>query len=173
MRNEPRQVRRTVACALGLLALMAGVPALAADNSRYALVTIHGRLTDPETGRAMAGATITFTSMDEPGQKSQGVTGEDGRFEVKGLTFASYAIVIETASGERIHGINTLPLKADKPVEVLLKISNRLESTTTVENQADRFVVAVEAPPQTDWKRFWKEFGAFFGTAASLGLVAL
>ena len=78
----------------------------------------------------------------------------------------------ETEEGERIWGINSLPVVPGEPVEIILKISDKVDSSTSVENQPERFAAVVEKR-QVRWKRFWKEFAAFWGSAAAVGLLAL
>jgi hypothetical protein len=159
---------------LGLLApAVASSIVTAADESRYVSVTIRGKLTDPETGQAMAGAAVRFVSTAEEGRKHLAITDQEGQFFVSGLTYGDYAVEIETATGERIHGINAFPVSADAPIEVLLKISKRVRSTTSVENRPERFVAVIEAPERINWRRFWKEFATFFGVAAGVGAGAL
>lgn len=162
-------IRRAIVV-LGLLtpAIASGI-ATAADQSRYVSVTIRGKLTDPETGQAMAGAAVRFVSTEEEGRKHLAITDQEGKFWVSGLTYGDYAVEIETATGERIHGINALPVSAEAPIEVLLKISDRIRSTTSVENRPERFVAVVEAPERINWRRFWREFATFFGVAAGVG----
>lgn len=159
---------------LGLLApATAASIAIAADESRYVSVTIRGKLTDPENGQAMSGAAVRFVSTEDEGRKHLAITDKEGQFFVSGLTYGDYAVEIETATGERIHGINAFPVSADALIEVLLKISKRVRSTTSVENRPERFVAVVQAPERVNWRRFWKEFATFFGVAAGVGAGAL
>ena len=150
--------------------LLAAQGLRAADESRYATITITGRLTDPETGKPMVGAVVQFVSTAEEGQKLAGSTDQQGNFTISGLTFGGYVVNITTADGEVIRGVNTVPVSENGPVGILLKISKRARTTTSVENRPERFVAAIteEAPP-VNWKRFWREFAAFFGVAAGMG----
>ncbi len=164
-----------IVLALGLLAPLAATTGLAApDDARYVSVTIHGKLTDPETGSPMVGAIVSFVATEEEGRKETGTTDAEGNFEVSGLTYGDYAVEIETAEGEHIRGINAFPVTGDKPVEVILKISNRLKSSTSLQNQPERFMALVTRDQGvSNWKRFWRELAGFFGSAAALGLAAL
>jgi len=147
---------------------LGGPPLHAADESRYATITITGRLTDPETGKPMVGAVVHFVSTAEEGQKFSGSTDQEGNFSISGLGFGDYAVDITTSEGEVIRGVNAVPVTENAPVEILLKISKRVRTTTSVENRPERFVAAIsqETPP-VNWKRFWKEFAAFFGLTAA------
>ena len=158
----------TLACVLPLT-----VPPCAAeaDEGRYVSVTIRGRLTDPETESPMAGAVLRFISTAEDGRKVMGITDGEGRFEVMGLTYGSYVMEIETAEGEQIRGVNAVNVQ-DQPVEITLKISDRVKSSTSVDSRPDRFFVVVEKKGPK-WNRFWREFAGFFGVAAGLGVAAL
>jgi len=152
----------------GLL-VSAAQPLFAVDDSRYAQITIKGSLTDPETGKPMVGAVVRFVSTAEEGSKFVGISDQGGKFFMPGLTFGDYVVDITTADGEVIRGINTIPLSADAPVEIVLKISKRVRSTTSVENRPERFVAVVQKGPEINWPRFWKEFAVFFGVAAGAG----
>lgn len=152
-------------------ATAAPVRAAASDDTRFTTVTLRGRLTDPETGRPMVGAMVRFTSIEAGGQRAEGVTNAEGQFAVEGLPYSIYTMEIETAEGEFIYGINTLPVTKDKPVEVVMKISDRVRSTTTLENKPARFFAAVQEEP-SKWRRFWAEFGIFLGAAIGVGAAA-
>lgn len=157
----------------GLLVSFSFVPtAEAVDDSRYLRVNISGRLTDPETEEPMVGAAIHFVSIEEEGDKHLAITDHSGNFEVGNLGFSSYAMTIETAEGERIWGVNALDVAEDEPIVIVLKISDRIESTTEIGNLPGRFF-AVVRKEDINWRRFWQEFAAFFGAAAGLGAAAL
>ena len=144
-------------------------PVLAAvDDSQYVSNTIRGRLFDPDTGNPMAGATLRFVPIDEQGRRGEAVTGEDGSYKVEGLGFGKYVLEIETADGEIIRGVNPFEMEKDKKYEVALKVSKGYRAETSVELERQRFVVAVTEKP-FNWKRFWIEFGIFFGAAAAVG----
>lgn len=149
---------------------VSGTPIVAVDDSRYAKITINGRLADPETEQPMVGAVVRFVSTAEDGEKFVGITDKEGKFQVPGMAFGDYVVDITTGDGEVIRGINTLPLSADAPLEIILKISRRVKSTTSVENRPERFVAAVQKEKGIDWPRFWKEFAAFFGAVAGAGV---
>lgn len=170
----PVKVYRTlrIACLAAVVLGLAVAAAPAQEDLRYVTTTIRGQLTDPATGRPLSSATLRFEPLDPDGVPAEAVTNLRGEFTVQGLTFGEYAIKIETEDGERIWGINTLPVTPGEPVEVILKISNKIDSTTSVENQPDRFAAVVEKR-QVRWKRFWREFAAFWGAAAAVGAAAL
>jgi len=161
-----------VACLAFVVLGLAVAAAPAAEDLRYVTTTIRGQLTDPATGRPLADSIIRFEPLDPDGVPAESTTNIRGEFAVEGLTFGQYAIKIETAEGERIWGINSLPVVPGEPVEIILKISNKVDSTTSVENQPERFAAVVEKR-QVRWKRFWKEFVAFWGAAAAVGIAAL
>jgi hypothetical protein len=161
-----------IACLAFLLLGLAATAVAAAEDLRYVTTTIRGQLTDPATGRPLSGATIRFEPLDPDSMPAEAITNIRGEFSVTGLTFGQYAVKIETEEGERIWGINALPVTAGEPVEIILKISNKVDSTTSVENQPDRFAAVVEKR-QVGWKRFWREFVAFWGAAAAVGAAVL
>lgn len=176
MNTNRRWITRqaSAVCCL-LLAIAAAAPLLAQDetpeDTRYMSVTVRGKLDDPATGRPMEGAVVRFTSTDESGSWVEARTDARGQFALEGLTFGTYAVEITTSAGEKIRGINSFPVGKDK-IQVTLKITEKVASTTTVENEPVRFAAVVEVS-QTDWKRFWREFGIFFGIAIGAGAVAL
>jgi len=162
-----------IAVTVGLLALAAAPPGLAAqgdDDTRYMSVTLRGRLTDPSNERPMVGAVIRFVSTEASGGTAEAVTNDMGEFELAGLAYTDYVVEIETAEGERIHGINSFPV-GEGTTEITLKISDRIVSTTTLENRPERFVAMVNKQG-SNWRRFWREFAIFFGIAAGLGFAA-
>lgn len=161
-----------IACLAFVVLGLAVAAAPAAEDLRYVTTTIRGQLTDPVTGRPLADSIIRFEPLDPDGMPAESITNLRGEFTVEGLTFGQYAIKIETAEGEQIWGINSLPVVAGEPVEIILKISDKVDSTTSVENQPERFAAVVEKK-KVRWKRFWKEFAAFWGAAAVVGLAAL
>jgi len=161
-----------IACLAFFVLGLAAAAASAQEDLRYVTTTIRGQLTDPATGRPFSGATIRFEPLDPDSMPAEAVTNVRGEFAVTGLTFGQYAVKIETEDGERIWGINALPVTQGEPVEIILKISNKVDSTTSVENQPERFAAVVEKR-QVRWKRFWKEFAAFWGAAAVVGAAAL
>lgn len=159
----------SVGLILGVVCLAAdlGVSMAAEGDKRYVTTTLRGKLTDPESDKPLAGAILRFVSTQE--DFSREVTTDDkGRFVVEGLIYSTYQIDIETAEGEKIRGVNALPIGDDKTVEVTLKISDRVRSETKLDNEPDRFVSAVEVK-RVRWKRFWKEFGVFWGAAVVAG----
>lgn len=170
-RGYTQRVMGLAALAAMLLIVIAPM-ATAQEDTRYVTTTIRGQLTDPATGRPLDGATIRFQPVDAAGTRAEAVTNVRGEFAVEGLTFSQYAVEIETAAGERIWGINTLPINPGEPVEILLKISDKIDSTTSLENRPDRFAAVVEKK-RVRWKRFWREFAAFWGAAAAVGAAVL
>ena len=155
-----------VCCCLGL---SANLCTQAADSdTRYVTTTLRGKLTDPDKGKPLAGAKLRFVSLDDPDLNRETVTQADGAFEITGLTYSSYVIEIETADGEVIRGVNALRVGEGEKLEISLKISDRVQSQTTLENRPDRFVSAVKVE-KVKWRRFWREFGIFWGAAAVAG----
>lgn len=153
------------------LPLTPGPGPAAADDDKYVRVTIRGRLIDPDTDLPMGGAVVRFISTGEEGRKEIGITDAEGAFAVHGLGYGSYVMEIETAAGEHIRGVNALNVQ-DKPVEVILKVSSRFKSATSVDSRPDRFFAVVEKKG-TKWGRFWREFAGFFGVAVSAGAAVL
>lgn len=152
--------------------LAAVAPVLAAEeDTRYQAVTIRGMLTDPSTDVPMAGATVRFTSTGEGGSWVEAVTNDKGEFVLEGLPFATYAVEITTREGESIKAINSVSIGKDT-VSVTLRLSAKIASTTTLENDPGRFAAAVEVKG-VNWKRFWKQFAIFFGVAAGVGVAVL
>jgi len=152
-----------VLCALALAAL----PALAQEDGRYATTTLRGKLAEGK-GRPLAGALVRFVTVPG-GQEFTTVTDGQGRFVLKGLPYSNYAVDLTTAEGERIYGVNDIPISKDQ-VNVTMSISPRRQSDTTLGNDSSRFFVVVDQK-KSKWKRFWKQFGIFFGVAAA-GAVA-
>jgi hypothetical protein len=158
-----RITRLTAVCLCILLSGVAALPgAIAAEKKSYILTTIKGKLTYPGSGKPMSGAQIRFTPIDPDLPRASGVTQEDGSFVVEGLGYGDYVIEIETEDGETIHGINALPIEEGKPVVLDLKLSDRVVSSTSLENEPDRFMAVVAKDKQKKGK-FWKQFGIFVG----------
>lgn len=151
-----------------LLLMSIAAPASHAATKQYITTTIRGTLTDPANGKPIAGALFRFTPTDPENAVVEAVTDLEGRFEARGLGFGFYAIEIQTAAGEIIRGINELPIRAGKPIELELTLSDRVRSSTDLINQPQRFAAVVQRVPGK-WKRFWKQFGIFAGLAAGSG----
>ena len=49
-------------------------------------------------------------------------------------------------------------------MEVLLELSDKVRSSTSIENQPDRFA-AIVAREKKNWARLWKQLGIFLGLA--------
>jgi hypothetical protein len=155
---------------LGLLVLCTlATPLQAAEEKQYAFTTIRGKLSNPETGNPMVSARLRFTPTDPDAPVVETETDENGNFEARGLGFGIYAVEIETADGEMIRGVSALPISEGKPVEVLLKLSDKVRSYTSIENSPDRFM-AVVTRERKNWPRFWKQFGIFLGLTVATGL---
>lgn len=144
------------------------VPARADEENRYLTYTVRGKLSDPDTDKPMAGATLRFVSVEEGGERLESVTGPEGLFEIKGLTPGRYALEIETAEGEHIRGVSAFNL-TENTSNVVMKISDRFVSETSVDLKPERFVAAVDKKA-INWKRFWTEMGIFLG--AGIGAAA-
>ena len=154
---------RVLGVTIGILILGAILPStLAADDTRYVTTNLRGKLSYPETGKPMVGAVLRFTPVD--GMPSEATTDANGEFLVTGLTYSVYAVEIETATGENIQGVNALEFPEGETVTVTLKISDRIQSTTKLANEPDRFA-AVVTKEKFKGKRFWTQFAAFFGVA--------
>jgi hypothetical protein len=133
-------------------------------------VILHGRLTDPTSGTPMVGAIIRFVNAENSDEWMEAVTNEAGEFVFEGLTFGRYTVEITTKDGRSIRGVNHVPVGKDT-VRIGLQMSEKVDSTTTVENQPEQMVAAV-AIREPDWRRFWKEFAIFFGVAIGAGVAA-
>ena len=150
---------------LGLLILGAlALPAFAAEEKQYAFTTIRGKLSHPKTGDPMVSALLRFTPMDPDAPPVEAQTDQNGEFEARALGFGVYALEIETSDGETIRGVSALPLNEGQPVEVLLELSDKVRSSTSIENQPDRFA-AIVAREKKNWARLWKQLGIFLGLA--------
>lgn len=169
--NGHRRAIWILTVAVGLLVISQPIGAQSV-GSRYVTTSIRGKLSDPDTQKPMVGATVRFVSTEEAGSSAEAVTDEQGEFSVTGLGYSDYAVEIETAQGEHIKGINTLPLSPDRPVEVVMKISDRVPSKTLLTNRPERFLVIVEKGSGVNWRRFWTGFAIFFGVAAPAGAAA-
>ena len=143
-----------------------------AEDTRYQVTTIVGKLTDPATKKPMAGATLRFQPIEEGIETVEATTDATGAFAAKGLRFANYVIEITTADGEKILGVNQLPIVQGQPVAIEMRISDRIVSKTSLENRPQRFMAVVDRE-KINWKKFWAEFGIFFGAAATGGVAAM
>jgi hypothetical protein len=154
---------RVLGLAIGILILGAVLPgAMASEDTRYVTTNLKGKLSYPETGKPMVGAVLRFTPVD--GTPSEATTDANGEFLMTGLTYSVYAVEIETASGENIQGVNALEFPEGETVTVTLKISDRIQSTTKLANEPDRFA-AVVTKEKFKGKKFWTQFAAFVGVA--------
>jgi len=167
--------RRWLATAMALALMMPCVSELrpgpsAAEDCRYIEVSISGRLIDPETDQPMQDAVVWFTPFDEEGPKHRAQTNAEGRFRITGLDCSTYLIGIETAEGELIRGINNFEVSRlkNESIEMRFEISDRYQGQTSVGIQEERWVGFQEVK-RTNWKRFWKQFAIFFGTAVVAG----
>lgn len=167
-----RRITRLAALSLCVFLVGAAIlpDAVAAAKKNYVETRIHGRLTYPGSGKPMAGALIRFTPVDPDLARASSITEDDGSFVVSGLGFGNYVVEIETAEGETIHGINALPIEEGKPLVLDLKLSDRIVSSTNLENAPDRFM-AVVAKDKKKKGKFWKQFGIFFGMAIVIALL--
>jgi hypothetical protein len=138
--------------------------ALAAEKKSYVTTTIRGALTLPGSGKPMSGAMIRFTPTDPDLSRATAVTDEEGRFAVEGLGFGNYVVEIETPDGETIRGVNALPVEENRPVVLELKMTERVRSSTSLQNEPERFM-AVVVKERTKTGRFWKQFAIFWGVA--------
>jgi len=141
----------------------------AASDTRYKSIILRGTLSSP--GLSLAGARVRCLALDDEGETVEGVANQNGEFVLDGLRFTNYVVEIVTADGERIQGVNWLPVTEDT-LSVTLKVSDRIVSTTTLENEPTRFAAIVNVEPRK-WRKFWIEFAIFFGAAAGVGLAAL
>lgn len=153
-----------------LLMTLAALPCLGQEDTRYQVVILHGKLTDPTSGLPMVGAVVRFVNSENSDQWVEAVTNETGEFVLEGLTFGKYTVEITTREGQSIRGVNHVPVGKDT-VRIGFKISEKVDSTTTVENQPEQIVAAVSIR-EPDWRRFWKEFAIFFGAALGAGAAA-
>ena len=153
-----------------LLMTLAALPCLGQEDTRYQVVILHGKLTDPTSELPLIGAVIRFVNAENSDQWVEAVTNEMGEFVLEGLTFGKYAVEITTKEGQSIRGINQVPVGKDT-VRIGFKMSEKVDSTTTVENQPEQIVAAVSIR-EPDWRRFWKQFAIFFGVAVGTGLAA-
>ena len=153
---------------MGLLCVSAS--SALAQQKQYVTTTLRGQLTEAK-GKPVAGATLRFMPEDPQAQLIEATTNANGAFEAAGLVFTNYSIEIETADGEIIKGLNSVPIREGDRTEVILTVSPRLESSTSLTNQPQRFVAAVEKEPRK-WKKFWKQFAIYLGVTAAVGAAA-
>jgi len=170
MTSRHFRLRKWTACLLAIGLLAAVTPSAFAQQKQYVTTTIRGTLTETK-GAPVAGAILRFTPTDPQASVVEAMTDASGAFEAPGLIFTSYAIEIETADGEIIKGLNDLPIREADTTEILLTVSPRVVSQTSLTNDPQRFVAAVSKRPKK-WKRFWKQFGIFVGATAVVGAVA-
>ena len=168
MDSRQFQMRRFTAGLL-LFALVT-VPSSSAfaQTKQYVTTTLRGTLTETK-GKPVAGATLRFMPEDPQAAVIEATTDGSGAFEATGLVFTNYSIEIETASGEIIKGLNEVPIREGDKFEVILTVSPRLESETSMTNQPQRFVAAVNKTPKK-WKKFWKQLAIYLGVVAAVGV---
>jgi len=163
--------RRVALLAVIFIGIAVATPLAEAAKKSYVSTTIRGTLSHPNTGRPLVGAVVTFTPEDSKLIVVRATTDENGAFEAAGLDFGRYNVEILTAEGETIRGINALPV-SEKTVGVTLKISERVQSDTDVDNQPEQIAIIVDKQ-KTKWKRFWKQFGIYVGAVAVTGALVL
>jgi hypothetical protein len=155
---------------LGLLLLMLPLgAALGQTEKRYVTTTIRGVLANPKSGEPMTGAVVRFTPTMPGEPEVEAVTAANGQFVAEGLGYGTYVVVIRTAEGETIRGINELPITAGELIEVEFTLSDRVRSSTSLFNQPERFLAVVDKEKHS-MKRFWKQFGAFFALVIGSGI---
>jgi hypothetical protein len=165
---------RWAAVLLGIVLVCSAAVAFAADpadDTRYLRTSLRGALTDPATKTPMAGATIRLVSQAPDGATYDATTGPNGEFAFEQLPYGDYAVEIETAQGEKIYGVNAFEINKAR-IQVQMKVSERIDSSTAVANVPTRFVATVKKEP-ANWKRFWRELAIFLGVSAGLGAAAL
>jgi hypothetical protein len=162
--------RRWTACFVlfGILAVSAS--SVLAQTKQYVTTTLRGQLTETK-GRPVPGATLRFMPEDPQASVIEATTDQNGAFEASGLVYTNYSIEIETADGELIKGLNEVPIREGDKTEIILTVSPRLESSTSLTNQPQRFVAAVEKTPKK-WKKFWKQLAIYLGVTAAVGAAA-
>jgi len=168
MTSRRFRTRRWTACLVlfGLLSVSASTAL--AQQKQYVTTTLRGQLTETK-GKPVPGATLRFTPEDAQAALVEATTDQNGAFEATGLVFTNYSVEIETADGEIIKGLNSVPIREGDKTEIILTVSPRLESSTSLTNQPQRFVAAVEKTPKK-WKKFWKQLAIYLGVTAAVGV---
>lgn len=151
-----------------LLMALAAAPGAIAAEKQYVTTTIRGTLANPASGEPIFGARVRFTPTTPDLPTVEAVTDAGGQFVAEGLGFGMYAVVIQTAEGETIRGVNQLPIRSDEVVEVEFRLSDRIRSSTSLFNEPQRFLVVVDKEKR-GMKRFWRQFGVFLALVVASG----
>lgn len=164
-----RSIRMAAAALIFFCALGVAFAQQGSGPIQYRSTTYSGVLLYPKSGDPLAGARVRMKTGD--GQRFEAQTDNAGNFEIAGMPFGNYTLEIRTAAGELIQAVNTVRLEGTDTVKIRFRISDRITSSTIIENQPDRYVVATTVP---EWnkKRFWREFGIFMLLAGSAGAAA-
>ena len=170
MTRQATMLRFLVLLLLGILVGGIVPTALAADDGPSLTYTLRGRLTYPDSGKPLQNATVRFTGQTPGSAPVEVQTDAQGEFVASGMGSDSFSISITTPEGDEIKGINYIK-PSEETLEILFKISDRVESDTVV-NLPAGFVVGIEVHPPR-WKRFWSQFGIFFGAALAAGALVL
>jgi hypothetical protein len=156
-----------VGLALSLLAsaFMAG-GAGASQTKNYAYLFVQGRLSDPGSKTAMAGAQIRLTS----GESSfEATTDPKGNFAFEKLPVATYLVHITTADGRVLERIEDMGLTLTGPKRYRASFAHGPEAIPVIV-ASDKDVSVTVPKPTVRWKRFWTQFAIFAGGALVLAL---
>jgi hypothetical protein len=148
------------------LLLLAPGEALAAKTKNYAYLFVQGRLSDPVSKTALAGAEIRLTS--EAGTFNT-VTDPKGNFIFEKLPVATYRMHITTADGKVIERIEEIGLTLTGPKRYRARFARGPEAVPVIE-PGEKGVTVTVPKPAVNWKRFWKQFAIFAGGALVLAL---
>lgn len=139
---------------------------LAAEPKDYAYVFLQGKLTDSDTGRPLARASVRLTA---DAGAFETMTDQRGVFTFEKLPFALFELRITTPEGKVIRGIQRSDPDDPDGTRFGIKLGKGYGDGVRLEATRER--VTLDVPePQTRWSKLWAELGISIGV---VGLLAL
>jgi carboxypeptidase family protein len=152
-----------LALSAGMLAA-GGIGAVPPDD--YAYLYIQGRLSNPSTKEAMAGAEVQLTSG---GRVFTASTDPKGSFVFEKLPVATYEMHITTADGRVIQSMEQVGMSLSGPKRYRTRFARGPAAMPLIE-AGEKGVTVTLPKPAVNRKRFWKQFAIFAGGALVLAL---
>ena len=160
-----RRMIPAAALLLAALPLVSG-EARASKARDYAYLYVQGRLSDPVSRAALAGAEVRLTSDD---RSFSVITDSKGNFVFEKLPVTTYRMHVITADGKVIERIEEMGLTLTGPKRYRARFARGPEAVPVIEPGEKEITVSVPKPA-VRWKRFWKQFAIFAGGALVLAL---
>jgi len=177
--RAPLLIRPAALLAVLLLALPAQLlPALAQDAKEPGQGALRGKIFQDDGKTPAAGATVRAVHLDTNEIFEGAPTTADGKYEVKGLPYGYYNLIVETAEGSYLSN-RILNVPPEKKVEASFMLTDsRPEEREWWEAEPSRRVPGMDGPPdgvariieKRDTGSFWKSGG---GIAVMVGGGAL